>query len=143
MQNEVSIASLLKTKRFFPLFICQFFSAFSDTLIRTAMVTLITYYSTELSPFTRSLVINLALGLFMFPFVFFSSTGGQLADRFDKSLLIRIIKFSSIFVTLVGVLGFYFQSYTLLLIAIFLTGIEAALFGPSKYSILPDHLEKN
>lgn len=143
MERVGTITGLLSTIRFLPLFLCQFLGAFGDSLIRTAMVTLLTYHSSDdLSDATRVLVITLALGLFMLPFLLLSATGGQLADKFDKAKLIRWIKFSSIFVTFVGVLGFYLHSYMLLLLAIFLTGVESSFFGPSKYSILPDHLDR-
>ncbi len=143
MEKVGTITGLLTTIRFLPLFICQFLSAFGDSLIRTAMMMLVTYHSTDLSSIGRSVVITLALGLFMMPFMLFSVISGQLADKFDKSKLIVWIKFSSVFATLIGVLGFYLHSYTILLLAIFLAGFEATLFGPSKYSILPDHLEKS
>ncbi len=143
MEKVGTIAGLLTTIRFLPLFICQFLGAFNDSLIRMAMMTLVTYYSSDLSDVWRSVVITLALGLFMLPFMLFSVLSGQLADKFDKSKLIRWIKITSIFATLVGILGFYLHSYTILLLALFLFGIEAALFGPSKYSILPDHIEKH
>lgn len=143
MERVGTIAGLLSTIRFLPLFLCQFLGAFGDSLIRTAMVTLLTYHSSDdLSDFTRMIVITLALGLFMLPFLLLSATGGQLADKFDKAKLIRWIKFSSIFVTFIGVVGFYIHSYVLLLLAIFLTGVESSFFGPSKYSILPDHLDR-
>ena len=143
MEKVGTIAGLLSTIRFLPLFLCQFLGAFGDSLIRTAMVTLLTYHSSDdLSDFTRMIVITLALGLFMLPFLLLSATGGQLADKFDKAKLIRWIKFSSIFVTFIGVVGFYLHSYLLLLLAIFLTGVESSFFGPSKYSILPDHLDR-
>jgi acyl-[acyl-carrier-protein]-phospholipid O-acyltransferase/long-chain-fatty-acid--[acyl-carrier-protein] ligase len=142
MEKVGTISGLLTTVRFLPLFICQFLSAFSDSLIRTAMMMLITYHSTDLSAVGRSIIITLALGLFMMPFILFSIFSGQLADKFDKSKLIIWIRFTSIFATLIGISGFYLHSYALLLIAIFLAGIEATLFGPSKYSILPDHVQK-
>ena len=142
MEKIGTISNLLNTVRFLPLFICQFLGAFGDSLIRTAMVTLITYHSEDLSTIWRSVIITLALGLFMVPFVFFSVIGGQLADKYDKSKLIRCVKFASIFATFIGVIGFYSHNYILLLIAIFLTGFDSAIFGPSKYAILPDHLEK-
>lgn len=143
MEKVGTITGLLTTIRFLPLFICQFLGAFGDSLIRTAMMMLVTYHSTDLSGIWRSVIITLALGLFMMPFILFSVVSGQLADKFDKSKLIICIKFSSVFATLIGVTGFYLHSYTLLLLAIFLAGFEATLFGPSKYSILPDHLEKS
>jgi acyl-[acyl-carrier-protein]-phospholipid O-acyltransferase / long-chain-fatty-acid--[acyl-carrier-protein] ligase len=141
-KDSVSTFSLLKSIRFLPLFICQFLGAFNDTLIRTAMVTMVTYLSSDLSDIAKSIIITLALALFTVPFVIFSAIGGQLADKFNKARLIQAIKFTSIIVTLIAISGFYLHSYILLLVAIFLTGIESTIFGPVKYSIIPDHLDE-
>lgn len=142
MINGGDAFRILGSLRFLPLFICQFLAAFGDTFIRTAMVTLVTFMSNDLSDMARSLIITLALGLFMAPYIFFSATGGQLCDKYNKARVIQIIKFFSITIGIVGIMGFYMHSYIILLAAIFLTGLDSAFFGPAKYSILPDHLER-
>lgn len=136
------IKTLLTTRRFFPLFICQFLGAFGDNLIRTALVTLLTFTSTQFSDLFRSILVNFAMGLFMFPFIGLSATAGQLADKYNKAKLIQWIRFIGIFFTIIGVIGFYTNNYALILLCIFLTGTESTFFGPVKYSILPDHLDK-
>jgi acyl-[acyl-carrier-protein]-phospholipid O-acyltransferase/long-chain-fatty-acid--[acyl-carrier-protein] ligase len=138
-----SVTELFSSRNFLPLFLCQFLGAFSDNFIRIAAITLITYYSDSLPELIKSILVTLILALFMLPFVLFSVLGGQLADKFDKSSLIKVLKWGSFCViTPIGILGFYLHSYTLLLLAIFCSGCSAALFGPVKYSILPDHLKK-
>lgn len=134
--------NLITNKRFFPLFLCQFLASFSDNFLRTAFTTLITYYAIELSDFSKIITITLALALFVLPFCLFSATGGKLADKYPKSSYIRWLKLSNIGVTIIAVIGFFLNSYALLLLSIFLIGLEASLFGPVKYSILPEALNK-
>lgn len=137
------ITALLSTRRFLPLFICQFFGAFSDNLIRTALVAILTYKALEMDATTRSIIVTMAMGLYMLPFLIFSATAGKLADSVNKARLIQWVKLASIAFTVLGIIGFYSTNYTLLLASVFLTGLSSTLFGPVKYSILPDHLEKN
>ena len=142
MKRIGTVLELMSTRRFLPLFLCQFLGAFSDSFIRLSIISLLTYYSNDLPVMYRQIMVSIALGLFMLPFVLLSATGGQLADKYDKAKLIKWIKFASIIVAFVGILGLYLHSYTIMLLSIFLAGIDATLFGPSKYSILPDHLER-
>lgn len=134
---------LLKTKRFFPLFLTQFLGAFNDNLFKNALVILITYSLADTLRFHPAIVITLAAGVFILPFFLFSATAGQLADKFEKSALIRLIKFAEIILMLLVGWGFYLHSVSLLTTALFLIGTQAAFFGPVKYSILPDHLKSN
>ncbi|WP_038539604.1 acyl-[ACP]--phospholipid O-acyltransferase [endosymbiont of Acanthamoeba sp. UWC8] len=135
--------SLLSKRRFLTIFICQFLSAFSDNFVRTAFTTLVTYYIAEISEISRSILITLSMALFVLPFCIFSASGGKLADKFRKSRLIVWLKAINIIVALIAVIGFLTGSYFILLFSIFLTGVEAALFGPVKYSILPEGLKKS
>ena len=86
-------------------------------------------------------MINLVGGLFILPFFLFSATFGQLADKYDKAKITRLAKLLEIVVTIVATLAFTLHSLTLLLIALFLLGVQATIFGPTKYSILPQHLK--
>ena len=134
---------LLKTKRFLPLLITQFSIAFNDNFFRTALITLITYRAYHLSEESKTLMVTIAIGIFMLPFFLFSTTGGQLANKYNKATLIRWIKFFEIVIMGLGSIGFVFGNITFLLFVLFLMGTQSALFGPVKYSILPDHLAKN
>lgn len=132
--------SLLQSRRFLPLFITQFFEAFNDTLFKTALLTLIAYTFVDNAK-SSQLLVSMGGAIFILPFFFFSATAGQLADKFDKILIIRIIKIIEITAMLLGAVGFYYQSLPILMSVLFLLGSHSAFFGPIKYSILPDHLK--
>jgi acyl-[acyl-carrier-protein]-phospholipid O-acyltransferase/long-chain-fatty-acid--[acyl-carrier-protein] ligase len=133
---------LLKTRRFLPLFITQFLNAFNDNVFKNALVILITYKIAHSISYEQ-LMIVLSGGIFTLPFFIFSATAGQIADKFEKSRLIRIIKFFEIIIMLLAAIGFYLNNIFLLLFALFLAGTHSAFFGPLKYAILPDHLFKD
>jgi acyl-[acyl-carrier-protein]-phospholipid O-acyltransferase/long-chain-fatty-acid--[acyl-carrier-protein] ligase len=130
---------LLLSRRFAPLFWCQFFSAFSDNFLKTALVFLILF---QIGGPNAEALITLAGGIFIAPFFFLSALGGQIADRFDKALVARRLKFVEIGITFVAVAGFALHSVATLFVALFLFGTIGALFGPIKYGILPDHLPR-
>jgi acyl-[acyl-carrier-protein]-phospholipid O-acyltransferase / long-chain-fatty-acid--[acyl-carrier-protein] ligase len=130
-------SSLLATRRFAPLFWCQFFSAFNDNFLKNALALLILFRWA--GPNSESL-IALATAIFIFPFFILSAIGGELADRFDKALVAQRLKLAEIAVAAVAIAGFWYDSPELLFAALFLVGVIAALFGPIKYGILPDHL---
>jgi len=129
--------ALLVSRRFAPLFWCQFFAAFNDNVLKTALVFLILFHAGG-----SAALVTLASGIFIAPFFFLSGLGGELADRFDKARLAQRVKFVEIFVAAVAVVGFRVQSLPVLFGALAGFGILAALFGPVKYGILPDHLRR-
>jgi acyl-[acyl-carrier-protein]-phospholipid O-acyltransferase / long-chain-fatty-acid--[acyl-carrier-protein] ligase len=131
--------ALLGTRRFSPLFWCQFFSAFNDNFLKTSLVFLIVF---KLTASTASVLVTLAGAVFIAPFFFLSAIGGEMADRNDKAMMARRLKFAEIFASLFACAGFFFHSVPLLFVALFLFGAIGALFGPVKYGILPDHLTK-
>ncbi len=132
---------LLGQRRFLPLFITQFLGAFNDNLFKMAMVVLVTY-SILKDPTQEANFSALASGLFILPFFLLSAISGQLADAKDKSALIRIIKTAEILIMIVGAIGLFLHSIPLLLIALFAMGVHSTFFGPIKYAILPQHLDK-
>src|ERR1700751_3996313 len=129
--------SLLATRRFAPLFWCQFFSAFNDNFLKNALALLILF---KIGGQSGESLVTLAGGIFIAPFFLLSAFGGQLADRFDKALVARRLKLIEIGAAAVAVAGFQLTSVPLLFLALFLFGVIGALFGPIKYGILPDHL---
>ncbi len=133
---------LLGEKRFGPFFLTQFFGAFNDNVFKNALFILIAFQSIHTGSDHSNNIINLAAILFILPFFIFSATAGQIADRFEKSLLIRRIKLAEIAIMLVASLGFYLKNIPILLLALFLMGTQSSLFGPIKYSIIPQHLKK-
>ncbi|WP_131195128.1 acyl-[ACP]--phospholipid O-acyltransferase [Lichenihabitans psoromatis] len=129
--------SLMTSRRFAPLFWCQFLSAFNDNVLKNAVVFLILFRVGG----AESLV-TLAGAALMAPFFLFSAFGGQLADRFDKSLVARRLKLAEIGAAILAVVGFWLQSVPVLFAALLAFGTFGALFGPLKYGILPDHLDR-
>lgn len=134
---------LLKQKRFAPLFITQFLSAFNDNLYKNALVVLLTFQSAQWTSLAPEIMVNIAAGIFILPFFLFSATAGQLADKYDKAALARLTKLLEILIMLVAAAGFWFSSLSTLMSALFLLGLQSTLFGPVKYSILPQHLKRN
>ena len=141
--NSHSQFQLLKENRFRPFFLTQFFGAFNDNVFKNALFILIAFQSSYSGSNDSTNIINLAAILFITPYLLFSALAGQIADCYEKSLLIRRIKSAEIFIMLIAAFGFYFQNIPLLLFALFLMGTQSSLFGPIKYSIIPQHLKKN
>jgi acyl-[acyl-carrier-protein]-phospholipid O-acyltransferase/long-chain-fatty-acid--[acyl-carrier-protein] ligase len=130
---------LLLSRRFAPLFWCQFFAAFNDNFLKTALVFLILF---RVGHADAPALITAASAIFIAPFFFLSGLGGELADRYDKARVAQWIKFAEIFVAALAVLGYARQSLPLLFAALAGFGVLASLFGPIKYGILPDHLKR-
>lgn len=132
--------NLLGTRRFGPFFWTQTLGAFNDNMFKNALVILVSFGIASLSQDQINLYVNLAAGLFILPFFLFSATAGQLAEKHEKSRLIRWIKLAEIGIMLLGVVGLYLGHVPFLLAVLFLMGAQAAVFGPVKYSILPQAL---
>ena len=130
---------LLLSRRFAPLFWCQFFAAFNDNFLKTALVFLILFHTGAAD---AEALITLASAIFIAPYFFLSALGGELADRYDKAGVAQWLKFTEIFVAALAVLGYALQSIQVLFVALAGFGVIAALFGPIKYGILPDHLAR-
>jgi len=131
---------LLKQKRFAPFFGTQFLGAFNDNLFKNALIVLLTFQSAQWTTLQPELLANLAAGIFILPFFLFSATAGQLADKYDKALLARLVKVLEMVIMIVAAAGFFMQSLNVLMGALFLLGLHSTLFGPVKYAILPQHL---
>lgn len=130
--------SLLGSRRFAPIFCCQFLSALNDNFLKTALVILILYQVGEAQ---GAILVSLAGATLVAPFFFLSALGGELADKFDKALVARWIKIAEVPIAGLAAAGFVFSSVPMLFGALFAFGCMAAIFGPLKYGILPDHLE--
>lgn len=133
---------LLRVKRFLPLFITQFFGAFNDNAFKNAFLIWFTYEAAAKAGMNAPMMVTLAAGIFILPFFLFSATAGQLADKFEKSRLTRKIKFAEIVLMLGCAFFFFTGSIYGLLVILFLMGVQSTFFGPIKYSLLPEHLEK-
>ncbi len=132
--------SLLRQQRFAPFFATQFLGAFNDNIFRNGLIILITFQGVRIAGLDASMLANAAGALFILPFFLFSATAGQLADKYEKSLLIRRIKLLEIVLMLLAASAFIAESYPALLFVLFLMGAQSALFGPVKYAYLPQQL---
>jgi MFS family permease len=133
---------LLKARRFAPFFATQFLGAFNDNLFKNALIVLLTFQAASWTALAPEVLTNLAAGIFILPFFLFSATAGQLADKYDKAKLARLVKLLEIVIMGVALLGFSMHSLAVLLTALFLLGLHSTLFGPVKYAILPQHLRE-
>ena len=139
--SALTQARLLKEKRFAAFFWTQFLGALNDNLFRNALAILIVFRSLSIAGLGPNEVVVLSAGVFIFPFVTFSAFAGQLADRYQKPRLVRIVKLVEIALMAVAALGLLSGDLKLLLVVLFLMGAQSAFFGPVKYSILPQILE--
>lgn len=135
--------NLIGDKRFWPMFWTQFFGAFNDNVFKNALVILITYKSYQLMGLSPEQMVTVCGGIFILPFFIFSATAGQLCDKYSKSKLIFIVKVFEIIVMILGAIGFVFENLPVLLFALFMMGFQSTLFGPVKYSILPELIEED
>ncbi|MDR1379719.1 MAG: MFS transporter [Synergistaceae bacterium] len=142
MQNRNQFA-LFRSRRFLPLFLTQFLGAFNDNFFKSAMVMLITYRLAEEAGYDSRILVNVAGGVFILPFFLFSATAGQLADKYERSFLVQLIKIAEIVVMAGAALGFYLENVYWLMVVLFLMGAQSTFFGPLKYSILPQHLSED
>ncbi len=134
---------LLRQRRFAPFFWTQFLGAGNDNIFKFAFTILATYHAAEWGNLDPKIAGPLIGGLFILPFVLFSATAGQLADKYDKAMLTRLVKNMEIaFMFVIGA-GFIFQLTSLLFIGVFLMGCHSTLFGPVKFAYLPQHLQQS
>jgi acyl-[acyl-carrier-protein]-phospholipid O-acyltransferase/long-chain-fatty-acid--[acyl-carrier-protein] ligase len=131
--------SLMTTRRFAPLFWCQFFAAFGDNFLKTALVFVILF---QVSGANSGVLITLAGATLIAPFFFLSGLGGELADRYDKAFVAQRIKLVEIGAAVLALPALPSIRSSCCSSRCFLFGTLASLFGPIKYGILPDHLER-
>ena len=132
---------LLKSRRFLPMFLTQFFGALNDNVYKQALLLVFTYGLISQQSANVSTLNNLTALLFILPYFIFSATAGQLADKYERAQLVRAIKLLEIIIMLIGTVGFILGNLWLLLIALFLMGAQSTFFGPIKYAILPEVLK--
>jgi 1-acyl-sn-glycerol-3-phosphate acyltransferase len=131
---------LLRQRRFAPFFWTQFLGASNDNVYKNALVLFVAYRAANLTSLDANTLVNVAAAVFILPFVLLSATAGQLADKFEKSRMIRLIKLFEVAIMMVGFAGFWLPSLPLLFTALALMGVHSTLFGPIKYAILPQTL---
>ena len=134
---------LMREQRFRPFFFTQFLGAFNDNVFKTALITLVAFHTASLTSMDGSTLATLLPGLFILPFFLFSATAGQLADKYEKSQIIRLVKVFEIGIMLFASAGFFLHNIWLLATALFMMGMHSTLFGPVKYAYLPQHLKES
>lgn len=136
----MSQSALLKSKKFGPFFLTQFLGAFNDNIFKNVLLLMVAFSASKGLDINLNIFVNLAAGLFILPFFLFSAIAGQVTDKYEKSGLIRKIKFLEIIIMGAAAVALVFELYYLLLVLLFLMGAQSTFFGPAKYSILPQHL---
>ena len=134
---------LLVERRFLPFFITQFLGAFNDNVFKNALIIMIAFQGARFSDMPTDTLTNLSAGLFILPFFLLSATAGQLIDKTEKSLSMRRIKMLEIVIMLCAAWAFHAGELYLLIALLFMMGAQSTLFGPAKYSYIPQHLADN
>lgn len=140
MSNQFS---LMRERRFYPFFYTQFLGAFNDNVFKTALITLVAFKAGRLTDMDGATLATLLPGLFILPFFLFSATAGQLADKFEKSFVIRSVKIFEVIIMLFASVGFLINSFWILVATLFMMGVHSTIFGPVKYGYLPQHLNEH
>ncbi len=134
---------LIREKRFLPFFCTQFLGALNDNVFKTAFITMAVFHKADLTNVNGAVLATLLPGIFILPFFLFSATAGQIADKCEKSQLIRFVKIFEVLLMLFAALGFVLHVFWLLVLALFMMGMHSTLFGPLKYAYLPQHLAES
>ena len=139
--KQQSQFSLLTQRRFGPFFWTQFFGAFNDNVFKTALLVVLTYDALSWTDLSPAMLNSLIPGLFILPYVVFSATAGQIADKVEKGRLARIVKVLEIGIMLVAGIGWMTHTLWVLIAAVVGMGVHSTLFGPVKYAYMPQHLK--
>ena len=134
---------LLGQRRFAPFFVTQFLGALNDNVFRNGLLILVTFQGIAVAGMNDSQLANVAGALFILPYFLFSATAGQLADKYEKSMLMRRIKLLEVALMSLASAAFLTGEFELLLAVLFLMGLQSTLFGPVKYAYLPQRLADN
>ena len=135
--------TLLTQKRFGPFFCTQFLGAFNDNIFRNGLIILLTFKGIEVFGLNASQIANVAGALFILPYFLFSAIAGQIADKYEKSILIKSTKLLEIILMVTATFVLLTENYSFLLFILFLMGFQSSLFGPVKYAYIPQKLKLN
>ncbi len=135
--------TLLTQKRFAPFFCTQFLGAFNDNIFRNGLIILLTFKGIEVFGLNASQIANVAGALFILPYFLFSAIAGQIADKYEKSILIKSTKLLEIILMITAAFVLLTENYSFLLFILFLMGFQSSLFGPVKYAYIPQKLKLN
>jgi len=134
--------SLFLKRRFWPIFVATFLGAFNDNMLRSGLVVLIAYSATQgiVLPTRPEILVTISSALLVIPLILFSSVAGSLADKYEKSLLVKCTKLVEVGIMSCAYYGFAHHNIFLLMGLLFVSGTHTAFYSPIKFSILPDHL---
>ncbi len=127
-------------KSLFHLFWVQFFGALNDNVFKNALVILLTYQGINLFGLNSKMLVAMAGGVFILPFLLFSSIAGEMSHKYDRIFIVRWVKKLEVLIMIFASMGFYLQNYYLLFAVLFLLGIHSTFFGPIKYSLIPQYV---
>ncbi|MCX5493526.1 acyl-[ACP]--phospholipid O-acyltransferase [Kaistia dalseonensis] len=136
-QAQAPAPPLLRTPGFLPLFIVQWFGAFADNALKSAFGFMVAYGGADLFGLPSSVAVTLGGGVFMLPFFLFSGVSGRLSDSIDKMLVVRWTRIAEIVLAIISSIAIMIHSAPLALFGMFLYSVQSTIFGPAKYSILP------
>ena len=134
---------LFSERRFGPFFLVQASGALNDNIFKNALAALLVFKASSLMGMNTDQLVNFSAMIFILPFFLFSALCGQFADKFEKSGQIRRIKLFELGIMTLATLGFWLDSLPLLFTVLFLLGLQSTLFGPIKYGILPQVLQRS
>ncbi|MFC3680309.1 MFS transporter [Bacterioplanoides pacificum] len=140
--SEHSQFTLLAKRRFLPYFLTQALGAFNDNLYKNALLLMIAFGGIS-SEENSALLTNLAAGIFILPFFLFSPIAGQIADKMEKSQLIRWVKGLELLIMSLAAVSVLAGNVWGLMALLFLMGLQSAIFGPVKFALLPQHLSRD
>lgn len=129
---------MLLKRNFLPLFVVQFLGAMNDNILKNAILVMVTFGIIRSD--APGVLINLAAGLFILPFLLFGAWAGIVAEQHDKAMLSRTLKILELAIAVVACVGLFSHSASVLLIALFGLGVQATFFGPVKYAVIPQYL---
>jgi len=141
--NPTSQFALLLQRRFSPFFWTQFLGALNDNVFKTALLTVLTFDAVSWTSMNVGILNNLIPGLFILPFLLFSASAGQIADKVEKGNLARAVKLLEILIMSIAAFGWFSHHLWLLVVAVAGMGLHSTLFGPMKYAYLPQHLHSD
>jgi hypothetical protein len=133
---------LFGQRRFMPFFMVQGLGAFNDNIFKNALAALLVFEGSRFAGLNTDQLVNLSALVFIIPFFLFSALFGQFADKFEKSVQIRLVKLFEVVIMVLATIGFWLNNLPLLLFVLFLLGLQSTIFGPIKYGILPQILRK-
>ena len=133
--------NILFRKNFFFFFICQFCGAFNDNIFRLTLIAMLSFG--VLKSDASGVFIQLAAAIFMLPFFLFSAIAGDITDKVSKRSMLIGVKAAELLIMSIAAAALYFQSLPLIMLCLFLTGMQSAFFGPIKYALLPTLVQRS